>query len=134
MDWKKLKTQSVYAYLVLVLIVLTGIVIYGRFSDFNFLSRMLIAPVLLLLSIPMQHYKKPLYAFLVGAGLLMLLSLINLASLSLNHHSIKMDVGSEVNAVLMGERPYLGFIYLICFCLCVYLSQKEKNQKKISKS
>ncbi len=132
-DWQGLNTRTNYTYLSLIFFVLVGILVRGSWEDFGFLNKILIVPVLVILSIPIKDFKKPLYAFLIGSGSLLLISVLNIIWHFLTYHTFKMDVGGEVNKILMGERPYLGFIYLLSFCVSIYLLKFEKNKwvKKI---
>lgn len=127
-DWKVLRSPVFFSLFILIIVVLTGIIINNRFEDFNFFTKILIIPFLLIVSIPIKNYRLPFYAFLMGSGSLLTMSLFNLTKHYLMYQGIKMDVGSEVNLLLMGERPYLGFIYLISFVCCVYLIKSEKNK------
>ena len=115
-------------FLLLFLYILITILLNDRFDDSGFLSKLIIVPIIILLSLPLrnENYKKPLYGFLIGSGLLLMLSLFKLISHYFEHQSLKLDVGREINVILMGERPFLGFIYLLSFILCLYLWRIEK--------
>src|SRR5690625_7972735 len=43
--------------------------------------------------------------------------------------NLNLDVGSEVNLLLLGERPFLGVIYLTSFCISIYSISQFKNKK-----
>lgn len=133
-DWKGIKKNvGVYSYLGLIFIVLIGMLRVARWEDFNFLTKILIIPVLFILSLPVKDYKRPLYFFLLGSGSLLLISSVNLLQHYCLHNELKLDVGSHVNQLLMGERPYLGFIYLISFCISIFLIKREKNNPLMKK-
>ncbi|MBA5629202.1 O-antigen ligase family protein [Moheibacter lacus] len=71
----------------------------------------------------------PLYAFLIGSTSLLLLSVIKLGLHYNSYQNLNLDVGAKVNELLMGERPYLGFIYLVSFCVCLYLVRYQRKKR-----
>lgn len=127
-DWRILNNFSAYSFLAIIAVVILGIIGMNRNEDFSFLSKLIIAAGLVLLSIPIKDFKKPLYFFLSGASILLLISAIKLIVNYYTFGNFRMDVGSEVNNLLMGERPFLGFIYLLSFCISIFLAQIEKNK------
>lgn len=130
-DWNKINRIYICLYTTIILVVTTGLVIHERTEDFSFLTKLLIVLVIVLLSIPIRDYKKPIYGFLSGSLLLLVISSINLSIHYIKYQSIKMDVGQKINELLIGERPFLGFIYLTSFILCIFLANKtSKNLHK----
>lgn len=126
--WMKLNKTVFYSLFALSGFILIGIILNDRWTDFNFLLRILLALSIGLLALPIKNNKMPLYAFVAGAFALLLASCVQLIYHFLLFHSLKLDVGGDVNRLLMGERPFLGFIYLISFCLSVYLAKNAKNK------
>lgn len=122
-QWNKLNKSIFYSLIVLVAFILIGILFNGRWGDFSFLFRILLVLIVVILASPIKKSKTPIYAFVAGSFALLLVSGVNLIQHYLRFDSLKLDVGSEVNRLLMGERPYLGFIYLISFCVCLYLAK-----------
>lgn len=125
--FKNINFKIIWPFLALMFISLMGILIYGRWEDFDFLTRMIFVPVILLLSLPV-YKKTPMYSFIVSSASLLLISVFKLTQNYLNSNSLRLDVGGEVNRLLMGERPYLGFTYLVSFCLCLFLAKSHSNK------
>lgn len=128
-DWKVLNNYSSYAFIGIIVLSLLGTIIFQRWEDFNFISKLITVIVIVLLALPLKDFKKPMIAFLLGSALLLVSSAFHLIQLYLATGSIKLDVGSEVNEVLMGERPFLGFIYLTSICICFFLIKQSKSLK-----
>lgn len=128
-DWKKLDLKIMIALLILIFIVLLGYFGNKRWEDFSFLKKLFIVPVIYILSIPIKNHRKPIYFFLFGSFSLLLGSLIKLSNYYLTNGKLNLDVGSEVNLLLLGERPFLGVIYLTSFCISIYSISQFKNKK-----
>lgn len=128
-DFKSVEISH-WLYIGLCGFVFLGILINQRFGDLSFAFRLLLPVALVILSFPLKDKKKPLYFFLGGSLGMLLISVINLVIHYIKFNSLKIDVGDEVNSLLLGERPYLGFIYLTSMLVCIYLQKSELNKTR----
>jgi O-antigen ligase len=129
-NWSRLKSIPFYTFLAFCVWSLLGILIHQRWDDFSFLNKLVSVLAVVIFALPLQKkdYLKVIYGFLAGSASLLLISIVKLYFHYAQFGTLKLDVGKEVNELLMGERPFLGFFYLISICLCFYLI--TKFQKK----
>lgn len=121
-DWKVCTTLPFYILVLLVLIITIQSVILGTRGDLIFVNRLILILIIIILSIPINQKLVPIYAFLSGSSILLLVSSVKLLSLFIISGKVDMTVGEHVGSVLLGDRPYVGYIYVISFCLCLYIS------------
>ncbi|HUH34620.1 MAG TPA: O-antigen ligase family protein [Moheibacter sp.] len=126
--WIKPNSTIIYLLISLILTIGLGIIAHERWEDISFLIKIITIPIILILSLPIKDHRIPLYSFLISSFTLLLISIINLTFHYFTYHSLNLDVGADVNKLLMSERPYLGFIYLISFCLSLYLKRFQKSK------
>lgn len=127
-DLRKSDTKIIYLFLVLILVIGTGIIVFKRWEDTSIMMKIIIIPTILMLSFPIKKYKLPIYFFLISSIGLLLASSIKIALYYQIHKTLNLDVGAVVNDLLLGERPYLGFIYLSSFCLSIYLYKTHEKK------
>lgn len=128
-DWKVLKSFTILSFIALILWTLSGIVLQQHWKDFSFFTKIFSVLLLFVLSLPIQNIKQPLVSFIISSCSLLLISGSKLLFHLMKFGNLKLDVGRNVNDLLMGERPFLGFIYLISFCICFYLFKNTDNRK-----
>ncbi|MET3731537.1 O-antigen ligase family protein [Moheibacter stercoris] len=128
----KLNTIPFFAYLAICLWTLMGILWNQHWKDLGFLNKLISVPIFIILALGIHKndFPKLIYSFLLGSFGLLLISVGKLTNHYLHFQTLKLDVGKEVNELLMGERPFLGFIYIVSICLCFYLITKSQNRAK----
>lgn len=128
-NWKLLKNFTILSFVGLIIWTLLGIVLQQNWKDFSFFSKIGTVLLLFILSLPIKNFKQPLVAFIISSSSLLIISGIKLLYHFVEFGNLKLDVGKNVNELLMGERPFLGFIYLVSFCLSFYLFKKTQDKK-----
>ena len=73
-----------------------------------------------------KHYV--LLSFIAGTVILFLLSIIGIVTFYLNHGFVKLDIGSTVNEMLHGERPYIGFMIALSVYFSLHIIRKAKKR------
>lgn len=116
---KSIKKELLFL-LVFILIIALNTLFFQRFEDMSIISRLVFIPLLLVLAVPVKNFKACLSSFVIGAFSILLMSSIQMGLTSLES-KVELVNGAKINEFLMGERPYLGFIYLISACFSVYL-------------
>ena len=117
--WKNLmliKFKAFYIYVFLILFITLNIVIQGHIKEsFDIISKFYISILFFLLfSIVKKKYWIEI-AFLAGLIVSLLISVFNILSQYVNNKMINIDIGSQTNALLSIERPYLGFMIALGF-------------------
>lgn len=130
-DFNQLKQRSIVVFILFALSILIEILIFQRWEDFTFWIRILIFPILFVLSLPIRDRKIPLISFALSAFLLSFLICLNLGLFYLETGGLQLDVGSQIDELIFGDRPYIGFVLVISVCLSLYLSTIFKHQKLI---
>lgn len=115
--------------LLFILIILTNTILLNRFEDLSMISRLCLIPVLLALSTPIQNFKTPSIFYTLGALSILVASAINITSEYIDN-TLDLTNGAHINDLILGERPYLGFIYLTSAILSSYLGYNSKNNIK----
>jgi len=69
-----------------------------------------------------------LLSFIAGTVILFLLSIIGIVTFYLNHGFVKLDIGSTVNEMLHGERPYIGFMLALSVYFSLHIIRKAKKR------
>lgn len=126
-DFQKLEKHLVYTFLAFIILVLIGTFLFTRWEDFKFISRLILIPIIITLSLPITNHQFPILGFLMGTLGIAIFSSINLINFYLETGSFNFSVGSEINEILLGDRPYLGFLYVISVLLCIHLLRIYKS-------
>jgi len=103
-----------------IIVIITNTILFERWEDFKEIVRLAYIPLIILLFFPTKEIKPYLKPFLFSAFLLLILSSIRLGLKFIREGNLDIAVGGEVNQVLLGERPYLGFLYFIASCFSFY--------------
>jgi O-antigen ligase len=130
-DFKKLYSKMTLLLGLFCLSLFFNIIVSGRWEDSGFLSNILITLLIIILSIPIKNYIIPLKAFVFSSLSLLLISSLNLLSYYLTTTDFDFNSGAHINNILMGERPYLGIIYIMAACICWFLAKQTRNKKQV---
>ena len=117
------------AILLFIAIILGNTLLFQRWEDFNIALRLFSIPFILILSLPLKSIKHSLNAFIAGVFFLLTLSSFLIGIFFLNNHNFTLANGAEVNNLLLGHRPYLGFMYLMATFFSFYLATQSKNKR-----
>lgn len=123
---KSIKKELLYL-LAFILIIVLNTLFFSRFEDMSIISRLFFIPLLLVLASPVKNFKTCLSSFVIGAFSILLMSSIQMGLTSLES-KVELVNGAKISELLMGERPYLGFIYLISACFSVYLGINSNHK------
>lgn len=123
---KSIKKELLFL-LVFILVITLNTLFFQRFEDMSIISRLVFIPLLLALATPVKNFKACLSSFVFGAFSILLLSSIQIGLISLES-KVELVNGAKISEFLMGERPYLGFIYLISVCFSVYLGVNSNHK------
>lgn len=123
---KSIKRELLFL-LLFILIIALNTLLFQRFEDMNIISRLVFIPLLLVLATPVKNFKACLSSFVIGAFFILLMSSIQMGLTSLES-KVELVNGAKISEFLMGERPYLGFIYLISVCFSVYLGVNTNHK------
>lgn len=97
------------------------------------ISKLFYIPIILALSSLIQNFKPYLIPFIAGAFLILSVSAFLLGLEILKNNEFELTNGEHINRFLLGERPYLGFIYLGSACFSFYLStSSQKRAQRIA--
>lgn len=108
---KSIKKELLFL-LVFILVIVLNTLLFQRFEDMSIISRLVFIPLFIALAVPVKNFKACLSSFVLGAFSILLLSSIQMGLTSLES-KVELVNGAKITEFLMGERPYLGFIYLI---------------------
>jgi len=132
-DFQFLNTRLFKLGIVFLVFILFQILFLQRWEDFSFLNKLLIIPAVFILSLPLKNSKIPILGFVFGALVLSLVTSFNIVQYVYKSGEFNFAVGEGINQILLGDRPYVGFIYVISTFLTLYLTQFQKSRvlKKI---
>lgn len=120
-DIKRLQTKSFYALFSFVLLAIFIIVIKARWEDSGYIPKLLNILAIPILAIPIKRHTLVLKVFVLSAFTLLMISIFKMVQHVIVFQEFKFSTGSIINDLLLGERPYIGFIYIlaaaISFCL-----------------
>jgi len=117
---KSIKKELFFIVLFIVIITINTL-LFERWEDFKRILGLAYIPLIVLLFFPTKEIKPYLKAFLISAFLLLFISSIRLALKFAQEGNLDIAVGAEVTQILLGERPYLGFLYFMAACFSFYL-------------
>ncbi len=123
---KSIKKELLFL-LVFILVIVLNTLLFQRFEDMSIISRLVFIPLFIALAVPVKNFKACLSSFVLGAFSILLLSSIQMGLTSLES-KVELVNGAKITEFLMGERPYLGFIYLISACFSVYLGINSNHK------
>lgn len=103
--------------------------IFNRQDDIKYAERLVSVPFLVMLSFPLINKKPALLAFLVGAIMLMLTSYFRILIFVLSSGGFDFSVGNTIDHILIGDRPYVGFVYVISILLSIYFVRINQYKK-----
>lgn len=128
---KRLNVTILIGLALLLVITLSETLFFGRWEDLKFISRFFLFLIIYLLSAPIlvkENVKKMMYSFLIGVSILLISSSILIINEIILTDSFNFSVGDNINRVLLGERPYVGFVYVISFFISLFLVFNDKNK------
>lgn len=123
-DLQKLRLKSLYLFGFLIFIGGLSMIIFQRWEDMGFIVRLLNIVGIILLSLPVRNYILSIKSFVLSSLLLLIISAIKLILYAKNTDSFGFTFGEHINNLLLGERPYLGMLYVTSACLCWFLAEK----------
>ncbi|HUH51123.1 MAG TPA: O-antigen ligase family protein [Flavobacterium sp.] len=123
---KSIKKELLFL-LAFILIIALNTLLFQRFEDMSIISRLVFIPLFIALAIPVKNFKACLSSFVIGSFFILLMSSIQIGLISLES-KVELVNGAKIAEFLMGERPYLGFIYLISVCFSVYLGVNSNHK------
>ncbi|MFA7444682.1 MAG: O-antigen ligase family protein [Flavobacteriaceae bacterium] len=126
-DFQKLQLKSLYLFGLLILIGGFSMIIFQRWEDMSFIVRLLNIVVIILLSLPVKNYTISIKSFILSSLVLLILSSIKLLLYAKDSDSFSFTFGAHINDLLLGERPYLGMLYITSACLCWFLAEKTSG-------
>jgi len=131
-NFKKItRLKSLYMLGLMMVIGAFSILIFQRWDDVSFITRFINIVTIVLVSLPITNSIIPIKAFVLSSLSLLLISSIRLISYSNTSGSFDFTSGEHINILLLGERPYLGIIYVACACLCWFLANKSIGITKL---
>lgn len=132
-ELKKCLKVPLYIILSLLLVILVETLVFMRWEDLKFFTKFLIIPVIFLLAIPVKNKRFSFLGFLAGASFLMVSAYLRILGYYFQNDGFEFSAGKFINEILMGDRPYVGFVYVISILLCVYffINTKKKVYKVI---
>lgn len=107
-------------FLILSVLIFIEALVFNRQDDFKYAERLIIIPILVLFSFPLNKRKPVLLAFLIGATILMMTSYFRILGFVFNSGKFDFSVGEFINQILLGDRPYVGFVYVVGILLSIY--------------
>lgn len=128
-DFKKIYSKTSVFLGIFILSVLLPMMISNRWEDLNYLTSVATTLLIVILSVPITNYIIPLKAFILSAAILMVISGYNLITYYITTPNFDFNSGAHINDILLGERPYLGFIYAVSACICWFLAKQTTNKK-----
>lgn len=128
-----LKIQSKWLYLLGLMIVfgLSSIFIFQRWDDIDYMIRLITIIAIVVISLPVKDHILPVKAFVLSSLSLLLMSSVKIILYVKNSGSFDFTLGEHINTLLLGERPYLGMIYVASACLCWFLANNSLGVPKI---
>jgi hypothetical protein len=128
-DWRRLLNKPFYALFFLVFITVVQVVVLGRWEDLKFIGRLLWLLLIIISALPIKNILTPILSFIFGAFVLLIVSSVNIVSYYLYWGGLDITSGDHVATVLLGDRPYIGFVYVLGFCLSVYVASVISKTK-----
>lgn len=126
-DIKHLQTKSFYALFSFVLLAIFLIVIKGRWEDSGYIPKLLSILALPILAIPIKRYMLVLKIFVLSTFALLLFSVFKIVHYVIEFQEFKFATGSMINELLLGERPYIGFMYILAAAISFYLARTSQK-------
>lgn len=126
------KNKTIILFGALICIIFIEILVFSRWEDISFFLRLGLLIGLYCLSVPILakgNVKKPMYSFLTGLILLLIVSSYNIFKELLLNHDFSLAVGN-INPVLLGDRPYIGFAYTTGVFVSLFLATNSKTKKE----
>jgi O-antigen ligase len=126
-DFQRLKTKSFYLLGFMTLFGALCVIIFQRWFDWSFISRLMTIMGIIIISIPIKNYIIPIKAFVISAFSLLVISSANLIAYVNDSDSFDFTSGEHINTLLLGERPYLGIFYVASASLCWFLANRTSR-------
>jgi len=124
--------KELIAILLFISIIVVNTALFSRWEDTGEIIRFMYIPLILLLFFSIKDIKPYIKSFLIGTFLILFLSSIRIALMYINEGNIEIAEGDKVNKILLGERPYLGFLYFMAACFSFYFyTSTTKNINRI---
>lgn len=123
LKWRiKVIKKELLVILLFIIVVIANSLIFKRWGDLDVISKLFYIPIVLALSSPIKTNRFYLISFIAGAFSILIVSAIQIGMEVFRNNEFELINGGHINKFLLGERPYLGFIYLISACFSFYLS------------
>lgn len=104
-------------------------IVFNRWDDLKIIERFFYIPLILILATLSKNVNQNIFAFVLGAFVLLILSVFNLTNEYMQQGELILNTGGQVDELLLGARPYVSFIYLISAYACFYLTTKVRQKK-----
>jgi len=128
-NWKKILDKRFYTLYLLFFLLTIQLVIFKRWEDFKFVNNLWLVVLILISSIPIKNKLVPILSFIYGSLALLVISAINLVIHYKLSGQFNMTVGDHVSSILLGDRPYIGYVYVLSFCMCLYVATQVSKAK-----
>lgn len=126
-EWRNFIGNPFYIFAALVLLIFIETLIFMRWDDMKFFTKILIIPIIFFLAIPEKNKQISLLGFLSGAFILMISTYARIIGYTFNNKEFDFSVGKFINDILMGDRPYVGFVYVLSILFCAYFFLQTKK-------
>lgn len=121
--FETLKNKS---YIALVLLwsylIVKAAIVQDLAADFSIYSRFTIFLIMPVLLTQVVSYKKIFNALIISATLLIVLSLYKILAYYFKYNLLPINYGYDVNKLLLIERPYAGFLAVLCCILSLKMA------------
>lgn len=130
-DLFKLKNIIFLLYFILILWIVIITILTKRYEDIKIIKKMIIPLLIFIISLPKLKVKSSIIGFVLGSVITFIISIINIIVYAKEKTTFQFANGEEINNILYTERPYLGYISVMSFCLLMYLKHFAKNTFQI---
>jgi len=116
----KIIKKELVAILSFITIIIINTALFSRWEDSKEFTKLLYIPLILLLFFPTKDTKPYTKSFIFGTFSLLFLSSIQIVLRYINEGISEIALGEELIEILLGERPYVGFLYFMSACFSFY--------------
>ena len=127
-DFYQLNKSLLFTFLALIFLITIETLVFQRWEDFKFINRLVLVPVIILLALPLKDVRLPVIGFISGAFITALISIFNILLFITKSGGFDFAVGKEINIILLGDRPYMGFVYVSSTIFALYLFKQVQHK------
>lgn len=129
-DLKKLFSKSFYFLVFFIAVASFNLIFFGRWEDTKYVTNVLMLCAIIIISIPVKHHILSLKSFVISSLILLIISSVNITLFAMKSQSFDFTMGEHINVLLLGERPFLGFIYIMSCCISWFLANKTNSKRQ----